>query len=310
MPAFRHEVLCDDTDAGFAPALAVVIREALEAGSSIVVAASGPHTEAIRDHLGTSADAVTTVDLDGRGANPGRHIDLWSALLDAELASGRTLLGVSAPMCRERHPAELDECIVHEHLANLAFAGNARFRLVCACEARATPPDLVDAFVAAHPLLHTPAGAQANPDHRPVGPTDLLSGHLSPAGRPVAALDIAAGTLPALRQRVRAVAVEAGMGPSERVDDLVLAASEIAANSVLHGGGEGHMVLWVEDRSVWCQVDDGGHITDPLIGRRRARDEAQGGRGIWIAHQVCDLVQVRSDVTGTTVRMRMDLRAV
>jgi hypothetical protein len=36
---------------------------------------------------------------------------------------------------------------------------------------------------------------------------------------------------------------------------------------------------------------------------------ANGGHGLWIVRQVCDLVELTSDATGTTVRMHMSLRA-
>jgi hypothetical protein len=37
--------------------------------------------------------------------------------------------------------------------------------------------------------------------------------------------------------------------------------------------------------------------------RRRPRDAANGGHGMWLANQLCDLVQVRSSRAGTVVRL-------
>jgi hypothetical protein len=44
-------------------------------------------------------------------------------------------------------------------------------------------------------------------------------------------------------------------------------------------------------------------ITDPLVGRGLLSDVTEDGRGIWMANQLCDLVQVRSSPSGTTVRL-------
>ena len=56
-----------------------------------------------------------------------------------------------------------------------------------------------------------------------------------------------------------------------------------------------------------CSVRDRGRIEDPLVGRERPRAEQASGRGLWIANQLCDLVQIRSGELGTEVRMRMSL---
>jgi anti-sigma regulatory factor (Ser/Thr protein kinase) len=91
----------------------------------------------------------------------------------------------------------------------------------------------------------------------------------------------------------------------ERCGDFVYAVNEIASNSVRYGGEGGSMHVWVEDGAVVCEVRDVGHITAPLVGRERPAVEAGGGRGIWLANQLCDLVQVRSSPRGTVVRLHM-----
>ena len=50
-----------------------------------------------------------------------------------------------------------------------------------------------------------------------------------------------------------------------------------------------------------CAVRDNGHIDDPLVGRERPRPEQERGRGLWLANQLCDLVQVRSGPDGFSV---------
>ena len=62
------------------------------------------------------------------------------------------------------------------------------------------------------------------------------------------------------------------------------------------------------DALIAAARDAGGEIrriADPLVGRRRAAPDAPTGRGVWIAHQTCDLVQLRSGADGTVVRMHM-----
>ena len=86
---------------------------------------------------------------------------------------------------------------------------------------------------------------------------------------------------------------------------MVQAVNEIATNSVRHGGGQGEIRTWIDGRSLVCEVSDLGHITAPLVGRLRpALTSAEGG--LWLANQLCDLVQIHSSPGGTAVRVYWD----
>lgn len=107
-----------------------------------------------------------------------------------------------------------------------------------------------------------------------------------------------------VRRLVRAHASAAGLSPG-RIADLVLAVSEIATNSLLHGGGAGTLWVWRAGDTIICEVRDEGRIEDPLVGRRRPSPSALGGRGLWLANQLCELVQVRAFASHGVVRLHM-----
>jgi anti-sigma regulatory factor (Ser/Thr protein kinase) len=107
-----------------------------------------------------------------------------------------------------------------------------------------------------------------------------------------------------VRTLVRTFAAQAGLGDA-RIDDLVLATDEVVANSLRHGGGRGVLRVWQRERELVCEVADPGHFDAPLAGRERPMAERATGMGLWIANQVCDLVQVRSTPDGTVVRLHM-----
>ncbi len=107
-----------------------------------------------------------------------------------------------------------------------------------------------------------------------------------------------------LRAQVAATATAVGLSPA-RVSDLVAAASELAANSVLHGGGRGLATIWGEDHAAFVEVADAGVITDPEVGTRRPDPKVEHGRGLYIANQLCDEVAIDSGESGTRVRLRM-----
>jgi anti-sigma regulatory factor (Ser/Thr protein kinase) len=126
-----------------------------------------------------------------------------------------------------------------------------------------------------------------------------------PAG--AAAIDFDADGLGALRELVAGEAQRAGFA-GRQGEDFLVAANEIATNSVRHGGGGGRLVVWSQDETLLCEVRDAGAIADPLVGRRRPAPGQSGGYGVWIANQVCDLVQVRTSESGSVVRLHMRRR--
>ena len=98
--------------------------------------------------------------------------------------------------------------------------------------------------------------------------------------------------------------MDAGLG-EERREDLLLAVNELATNSVRHGGGQGVLRAWLESRFLACEVSDTGRIKAPLAGRVRPPAAALNGYGLWMVHQLSDLVQVRTSAAGSVVRMRV-----
>jgi anti-sigma regulatory factor (Ser/Thr protein kinase) len=89
--------------------------------------------------------------------------------------------------------------------------------------------------------------------------------------------------------------------------DLVVAAREIATNRLRHGGGRGAVRIWRDEEVLLCQFTDGGALTEPLVGRELPGEDSEGRRGIWLANQLCDLVQIRVFDCGTVVRLHMAL---
>jgi anti-sigma regulatory factor (Ser/Thr protein kinase) len=91
----------------------------------------------------------------------------------------------------------------------------------------------------------------------------------------------------------------------DRVHDLAVAASEIATNSLVHGGAARAAGAWLDGEWFVTEIGGAGCIVDPLVGRLRAEGGADGGYGLWLAHQFCDLVQIRSHAAGTVVRLHL-----
>jgi anti-sigma regulatory factor (Ser/Thr protein kinase) len=125
----------------------------------------------------------------------------------------------------------------------------------------------------------------------------------APAGSPALDQAFDADSLYALRAAVAAHAAAADLSP-QRVYDVVAAAHELAANSVVHGPGHGRLRLWAADGFLYCQVSDDGSAEST-----RARRPAEAGvpwrttrgHGLWVVGQVSDKLSVDRGRSGTTV---------
>jgi anti-sigma regulatory factor (Ser/Thr protein kinase) len=96
--------------------------------------------------------------------------------------------------------------------------------------------------------------------------------------------------------------------PDDRVLDFVIAVSEVAGNTVRHAKSPGTMEIWSDDDEIVCEIRDGGVIADAVAGRLPPGPGADGAHGLWLVHQVCDRVELRSGGDGTVIRMYMSLR--
>ncbi|HEY6491985.1 MAG TPA: ATP-binding protein [Trebonia sp.] len=96
--------------------------------------------------------------------------------------------------------------------------------------------------------------------------------------------------------------------PDDRVIDFVIAIGEVAGNTVRHAQSPGSMEIWSDGNEIICEIRDNGFIADPLAGSHPPPPDANGGHGLWLVHQVCDRVDLRSDENGTVIRLHMSLR--
>jgi anti-sigma regulatory factor (Ser/Thr protein kinase) len=300
---FVHEALLYEGEDDFVHRTTEFIDGGLVADEPVFVVVPERKIDLLRDALGPAADAVRFADMAKVGTNPARIISAWQAFLAEHAGSDRSLRGIGEPVFPERSPAELAECERHEALLNLAFADTTSWWLLCPYDVAALDPAVVDAAHRTHPVLQRGAVHRDSRYYQdPRGASLPMAGQLPPP--PADALVLPFGSLARVRSLVAEHAVDARLSP-RRIDDFVLAVNEIATNSLEHGGGQGVATLWRDGPGLVCEIRDAGHITDPLVGRMVPRLEGDGGRGVWLANHLCDLVEVRSSPEGSTIRLRI-----
>jgi anti-sigma regulatory factor (Ser/Thr protein kinase) len=248
----------------------------------------------------TSGAAMTLTDMCELGRNPARLIPAIRSF--GEGFSGRRIRFLGESAWPGRSTAELSEAGRHEALLNLAFAG-AEISILCPYDVASLPAAVIAAARSTHPFVRSGDDELDNPDY--LEP----AGFLAKTGQPLVAPELTETLaydrdLRPVRALVAAVGQRAGMDPARRTD-LVIAASEVAANTLRHTRSGGLIRLWTTDDEVLCQIEDTGFIADPLAGRWRSPADAAGRQGLWLVNQVCDLAEIRTSELGTTVRLHM-----
>ncbi|MGH9087930.1 MAG: ATP-binding protein [Acidimicrobiales bacterium] len=111
-----------------------------------------------------------------------------------------------------------------------------------------------------------------------------------------------------LRHRgfVQAHATAACLLPTA-VSKLVIGAEEVLTNALLHGGPPRQLSVYTEGPALVCHVSDGGLDFADLLGAYLPPDQreaaGEGGRGLWIAHQLSDALELGTSATGTHLRL-------
>jgi anti-sigma regulatory factor (Ser/Thr protein kinase) len=301
--AFCHEALFYGSDDEFLSGTLEFIREGTRAGEPVLAVVDARKIEILSAELNGDAGLVRFVEMQTVGQNPARIIPLWRDFVDEHVEPGQAARGIGEPVWPGRTGPEISECQRHEALLNVAFEGGSPWSLLCPYDASALPDDVLEEARRSHPVV-THEGASHSYDaeamRRPYG------GELPEPFGDVRELRYGAGEIADVRKFVRGFAAERGLGLSE-TENLVLAASELATNSVRHATGAGSARVWTEGGTLFCEIRDAGLIEDPLVGRVVPPVDALGGRGVWIVNQLCDLVQVRSSGAGTAVRVHIHI---
>ncbi len=304
--AFRHEAFLYSRASEYVDQATTFIRDGLDAGEAVMVMVSSAKIERLRERLNGHSDGVRFADMSLIGRNPARIIPAWQHFVARHADDASALRGIGEPIWPGRSAAELAECQIHESLLNIAFQDGPPFWLLCPYDAAGLDDEVVAEAMRHHPHMVAGGVHHHSATYDPPDPAAPHAGRPLPPPPPDAeAITIdSTRSLADVRRFTRRLASQAGLS-SDRERDFVVAVNELAANSLLHGGGAASVHLWCDSTTIFGEVRDRGHITDPLAGRVAPSPHSIGGRGLWITNEVCDLVHIRSTPTGTAIRLRM-----
>jgi anti-sigma regulatory factor (Ser/Thr protein kinase) len=274
------------------------------AGDRVLVVAKSANVAALRDAAGDEGAEVQFRDAEAWYRSPLRTLEAYGQFIGTHQNGGRVRV-VGEPPWHGRSPAAVREWVRYEAVINLALARSSAW-IVCPYDAVELPAEIVSHALSTHPeLADGPEATESSYylvaravcerlDRSPLEP---------PTGTPEE-LEFE-GNVAGVRTLVTSEAAAAGVH-WERLPELVLAVNEIAKNAIRHGGGRGRIRTWVEPHSFVCEISDAGPgLPSPLIGYLDGEDGDEGG--LWVSRRLADLLEVRSDSAGTTVRIHMSL---
>jgi len=307
-PCGKHRALLYEDASGFVDGVGAFAREGLRAGDHVLVAVTGRKRAWIEEELGDEADAVEFLDA---GALYERHGVMFHEVLRSMArhgtpGEGRLRLVAEQALAR-RAPADVRDYMRYEAAANVAYDA-FDVAVVCPYDTAQLPAQVVDAALETHPEVLDASGTRRN--ERFVDPRAFLRRRGEIPGPP-------ADVVPYRIERpedlvdVRAFVTARGRAADLSrlsTEELALAASELAANALVHGRSPRRLWTYVADDRFVCRLEDAGPgFRDPLAGYFPPASNAHGGRGLWIARQLCDVVEITSDRAGTVVVLQVRL---
>lgn len=306
---FRHEAFFYAAHDEFMEGILGFIRDAVATDEPILVMLSSTKIDALRPELAIElrdpSATVVFADMAKLGANPARIIPAWQDFVAHYSGGGGRVRGIGEPIWAARSPAALAECKRHEALLNAPSDGPDGWTL-CPYDTAGLEEAVLAAAMRNHPYIRT--GDVSTVSARFLGIDALIA----PFDEPLSQAPTQARVLKFHRENlreVRAFVADIARGAKmreERVTDLSLAVHEVAMNAVTHGTGEATVRVWQNRDAIVCEVRNSGELaSDPLLDRTHPSPQLHHGRGLWIANQLCDLVQLRAFPGEVVVRLHL-----
>lgn len=299
--SYRHEALLWHDPDDFLTWTVPFLCDGISAGEAVMVAVTEQRASWLRDALGDAAASVLFVDMAKLGRNPGRILPAWRKFLDEHASQGAAARGIGEPIWSGRRSEEILECQLNEALLNIAVEPDTPFWLLCPYDTAELDDAVIEQVHRSHPVVV--ADQQYRGSHL-YGGRDLVetvwSSELPEIEGDSWQLSFGRQDLHEVSAFVAARAYAVQLDPN-RAAELAVVLQQLAAGSLHRGAPGGTVRVWARDDALVCEVHDGGSAADPLIGREPSpRDQRHA---FWTANELCDLVQVRSNASGTTVRV-------
>jgi anti-sigma regulatory factor (Ser/Thr protein kinase) len=264
----------------------------------------GPRGESlVRQEFG-EPDGLRYISAHDAYVRPATTVKSYRDACAAEVAAGAEQIRFITEVPHPGNGSAWDWWGRYESAVNEIFA-DLPVWAICTYDERTTPTAVLDEVLRSHPYVAGPGGEHAaNVEYET--PTAFLTQRSCAYTDPLEAVEpLIALTDPGLveaRRTALAVARER-LGP-ETADNLAVAVSEVVANAQRHGCSPVELRVWASPERVVATIKDrGAGIQDATIGLAPVEFGQSGGRGLWIANQLCDHLSISRLADGFEVKL-------
>jgi anti-sigma regulatory factor (Ser/Thr protein kinase) len=296
--ALRHNALLYESADEYLARAVPFLRAGIEADEGAIVAHTKPGLGMMREALGDDAARVRFVDVSEAYTRPVRTLAAYHQVYAEQLRRTPTLRAV-ADVQFGPDPREWDLWTGYEAVFNQSF-GHLPAWVLCSYDANGTPDPIIEGVWQTHPEVVDAHDWTDNA--RFEDPSDLLR-RLTRPPEPVPGLrSIPFGDdVEQLREHLATAAQGAGIDEDKTLE-MLMAATEVAANAIRHGGGIQDVRVGRARGRFVCEIEDGGSgFDDPLAGYLAPRPGL--GNGLWVARQLTWQIEFMRSPSGFTTRI-------
>ena len=303
-PGYDHSAVIYKTHDEYVGAVMPFITEGLEQATPVWAGLPAKNLNLLRDALGDAARDVTFVDITEMGRNPGRILAAeWAFVHRHNNGPVRMVAEVVWP---GRSEVEYSACMQHEALVNLAF-DECEVTGLCPYDASLLDDAVLADVRATHPMIRQNGSHEHSADYGVTAALDRCNETLTASPAALTYVVSKPTDLAGARRHGRRYGQLLGL-TADRIADLKLVITELATNSLEHGGGTCHLAFWEHNCHLVCEARDVGFLDDPLAGRRPPNGERPGPVGLFVVNALADLVRTHTLPGGTTIHayLRLD----
>jgi MEDS: MEthanogen/methylotroph, DcmR Sensory domain len=305
--AFQHAACVYTSDSQFLDTALPFLADGLALGEPVLAVTNPANLELLGAALGESSGDVDYAESAFFGRRPPRRVAAvyryWKGA-QGSLRSGRVRI-LAEPVWAGRSAREITAWTRMEAALNVTLATTS-ISMICPYDARTTGADILAGALRTHPVQV--AGSAQSPSPQYADPAAFAR---SCDTRPLAQPSDGAetfdfdGDLRGLRRFIVGSADAHGVA-GDRADMLVLAVSEVGAYLKDRWPTSATVRTWEQPGAVVCDFrQPGASLDDPFLGLRPAELVPGDGDGLWLANQICDWMDIRSDAGGCTIQLQI-----
>jgi anti-sigma regulatory factor (Ser/Thr protein kinase) len=296
----RHSLFFYEDDDRMVKKMAPFLRSGLADGERVVAVLDRRKWGRLSRALGPDAEDTLYIERDGFYTRPEAALAAYDATIRRFVRDGATAIRVFGELPHCETDTQWNLWLTYEAILNRAFDHHPVW-VMCGYDAREVPRPLLDGAFETHPEVLTDDWSRSAHYHPP---EDVVS-FRTPSPIPLDGLH----ALPLEREpkdfrEALSAELDAVSVPDVQAENMLIAADEVLANALHHGGEKLSVQVGRVGGRFVCEIsDDGPGIKDPLAGFLPPRPGHTDGAGLWVARQLTRRLELVPSQRGATVRL-------